>query len=50
MTEAEQAVADSQAAIERVEEIRRELAGHLADLRQVADELRELTRPRVPTT
>ena len=46
MTEAEQAVADSQAAIERIEEIRRELAGHLADLRQVTDEfVRELTAP-----
>lgn len=50
MTEAEQALADAEASKERVEEIRRELAGHLADLRQVADELRELTRPRVPTT
>ena len=50
MIEAEQALADSQAAIERVEEIRRELNGHLETLHQVADELRELTRPRVPTT
>lgn len=50
MTEAEQAVADSQAAAERVEEIRRELMGHLADLRQAADEfVRELTAP-APTT
>lgn len=46
MTEAEQALADSRKAQERVEEIRQELTGHLADLRQVTDEfVREMTAP-----
>lgn len=50
MTEAERALADAEASKERVEQIRQELNGHLETLHQVADELRELTRPRVLTT
>lgn len=50
MTEAEQALADAEASKERVEQMRQEIQSNLETLRQVADELRELTRPRVLTT